>query len=254
MGPLPSGRYASNPPDGFAYAKNQDFLFVKCIDVVGKFMWWELETPQKTKIFFHVTYGMSGQWSRTQSKHASFFVEFEDDSRQKRHRIFFNDQRRFGTLKFVLDEKQHEKKLKSLGPDVLQDSPVAPELFAKRILLKPNRTIAEALMDQSCISGIGNYLRAEVLFDCGIDPWKSVVEISAPEYVKLCKASQHIARKSYESQGASIRTYRDVHGERGSAQFYFKAYAQEKCPAGHSISRQKDSNGRMVHWCSTCQL
>ena len=253
MDPLPTGRYGSNPPDGFGQTKSQGPLLIKDIRVIGKFMWWELETAQKTKAFFHVTYGMSGQWSRTQTKHASFFVEFSDPARTEHQRIFFNDQRRFGTLKFVLDEKQHEKKLKSLGPDVLQDSSLSPEIFAKRILMKPNRTIAEALMDQTCISGIGNYLRAEILFECGVNPWKSVVEVSASEYVKLCEASQNISRKSYESQGASIKTYRNVRGEKGSAQFYFKVYAQERCPNKHTISRRKDANGRMVHWCNSCQ-
>lgn len=250
-----TGRYKTKQPDGMSEIIEDLPLKVTSIDTKGKFMWWTLSGKNK---FWYMwcTYGMSGQWSRAAGKHVGFIVEFNDSGAlitRDQQKMFFNDTRRFGTIKFVCDQDQHDKKLNSLGPDVLEDPPVDPELFAKRILHKPNRTIAEALMDQSCVSGVGNYLRSEILYDCKVDPWRCVTDITSEEFVKLCEATIRIAKKSYKSQGATIKTYRNIDGSEGTTQFNFKAYGRRLCPSGHVIARKKDRNGRMMHWCTLCQ-
>lgn len=250
-----TGRYKTKQPVGMSEIIQDLPLKVTSINTKGKFMWWTLEGKTKNW-YMWCTYGMSGQWSRSAGKHVGFIVEFNDSgtfNTREQQKMFFNDTRRFGTIKFVYNQDQHDKKLNSLGPDVLEDPPVDPEIFAKRILHKPNRTIAEALMDQSGVAGVGNYLRAEILYDCGVDPWRNVTEITSEEYVKLCEATVRIAEASYKSQGASIKTYRNVDGSTGTAQFDFKAYGCKECPLGHEIMRRHDENGRMVHWCTLCQ-
>ena len=243
------GRYTKKPVEGmkeFMIDNETNTYVVDSIDVKGKFMWWTIG-PWK----MWCTYGMSGQWTSDPPDKNTAIIILYDDSEQKS--IGFHDPRRFGTLKFIRDEKMHRKKLESLGPDVLGDDPLSPEIFAKRILSKPNKKICEALMDQSVVAGIGNYLRAEILFSCGINPWRNVTEISSLEYVKLCEESKRISHKSYASQGASIKTYRDVNGSKGTSQFSFKIYARSRCPKGHEICNERDGGGRMVHWCPQCQ-
>jgi len=254
MSPTQSGRYAKKNPDGFEDIVNDLPLKVEAVDVKGKFMWWTLKGSDKTWYMFS-TYGMSGQWSPHLGKHPGFIIELSDSGRSqdRSEQLFFNDQRRFGTIKFVFDSQGLATKLKSLGPDILDDSPMTSEIFAKRILLKPNRTISEALMDQSCVSGVGNYLRAEILFDCNLDPWRNVTEITNKEYEKLCEAIIRIAKSFYKSHGASIKTYRNIDGSVGTAQLNFKVYGCKICPSDHEITRRQDRNGRMMHWCSLCQ-
>lgn len=242
------GRYIKKPVEGlsgFLRDNEANSYVIESIDTKGKFMWWKMG-PWK----LWCTYGMSGQWTTTPpDRNTAVILSYGDDPRS----IGFHDVRRFGTLKFVKDEREHRKKLESLGPDVLGDDTLPPEIFAKRMLSKPNRTICEALMDQSAVAGIGNYLRAELLFSCGIDPWRNVTDISSQEYVRLCEESVRISRQSYSSQGASIKTYRDVNGSTGTSQFSFKVYARSKCPKGHEINNERDGGGRMVHWCPQCQ-
>lgn len=230
-------------------------LRVEAVDTKGKFMWWTLKGQDKTW-YMWCTYGMSGQWSRTAGKHVAFIVEYNGSGSlitRDQQKLFFNDQRRFGTIKFVIDQKQHEKKLASLGPDVLEDPPVEPELFAKRILKKPNRTISEALMDQSCISGVGNYLKAEVLYRSGISPHRAVVELTSDEVMKLWSEVILSCRESYADQGASIRTYRTVDDGKGQAQFTFRIYNMKECPEGHTTVREETKDGRTSWWCKQCQ-
>jgi len=249
------GRYAAKVPAGFYEVVKDLPLKINSIDVKGKFMWWTLQGATSSWYLWS-TYGMSGQWSRTASNNVCFIAEFNGSGHifdKDQQKLFFNDQRHFGTIKFVSNEKIHQKKLASIGPDILEDAPMDPELFAKRILLKPQRTISEALMDQSCVSGVGNYLRAEILYDCKMDPWRNVSEITNEEYVRLCKATVKISKDSYKSQGASIKAYRNVDGSQGATQFNFKAYGCETCPSGHEITRKQDGNGRTMHWCTLCQ-
>ena len=222
---------------------------IDAIDVKGKFMWW---TMGDWKLW--CTYGMSGQWSKNaHDKNTAVVVEVEDTNTKNSFKINFHDPRRFGTLKFVNDGSSHAKKLRSLGPDILESASLNPEIFAKNMLKKTNRTIAEALMDQGAVSGIGNYLRAEALFSASVDPWKCVTELSAKEYESLFFSVLQTAKSSYEAQGATIKTYRSVDGSSGTSQFFFKVYAQSSCPSGHTISRARDAGGRTIHWCSVCQ-
>jgi len=248
LSPTQDGRYATKVPDGLEKIIADLPLRVESVDVKGKFMWWTL-TGGDVTWYMWSTYGMSGQWSRTRGKHAGFIVEFEEGGE-----LFFNDTRRFGTVKFVSDPKTHAKKLASLGPDILDEPPVDPGIFAERILLKPTRTICEALMDQSCISGCGNYLKAEALFRSGISPHRIVTDLSSENILKLQYELLSAAWESYVDHGASIRTYRTVDGDKGNAQFYFRVYNMKQCPEGHPVKREDTLDGRTSWWCETCQV
>lgn len=252
-----SGRYAKKLPEGYeAFNKLVGASPVKVdeIGTRGKFMWWRLQAPGDPEYWFmHCTYGMSGAWQTKPSKHTSFVVEYGTHkiTRDSQH-LYFNDARHFGTIKFVRGGAVHRKKLESLGPCILGGQ-LTPEIFAEKMLRKPALPICEAMMDQHGVSGIGNYLRAEILYDCRVDPWRNVTDITSAEYVALCEATIRIAEASYKSQGATISTYRTVDDSKGTTQFDFEAYGCKECPSGHEITRRQDGNGRMVHWCERCQ-
>jgi len=251
----PNGRYKSQIPVGMESVESNLPLKVTGVDVKGKFMWWTLEGGGR-QYFVWITYGMSGQWSPHRSKHASFIVEYNGSGvpvARDTQMIFFNDPRHFGTIKFVAIEGELRAKLKTLGPSILDDVPMTPEIFAERILKKPNRTISEALMDQSCVSGCGNYIKAECLYRSGVSPHRGVTELESNEVVKLHEELLSVARESYVDQGASIRTYKTVEGGKGEGQFRFKVYGKNNCPYGHQILREETLDDRTSWWCSVCQ-
>jgi DNA-formamidopyrimidine glycosylase len=242
-----AGRYKEKRPEGFEKILTHLPLKVVDVEVKGKFMWWTLEGPS-IKCFLWSTYGMSGQWSLKHRNHTCFIVDFGSK------RLHFVDPRHFGTIKFVFDPQEHQKKLSSLGPDILEDPPMTPEIFAKRILLKPNRTISENLMDQRCISGVGNYLKAESLHRSGVSPHRVVVEMTADEIERLWSEVILSCRESYADHGASIRTYKTVEGENGGGQFHFRVYGMKRCPKGHEVVREETADGRTSWWCKDCQV
>lgn len=242
-----TGRYKSKNPEGFDEILKDLPLRITQIDVKGKFMWWTLQGQDKTWYMWS-TYGMSGQWSTHNKNHTCFVVDLSTT------KLFFIDPRHFGTIKFTCSEKEHQNKLQSLGPDVLEDPPLTPELFAKRILLKPHRTISESLMDQRCISGVGNYLKAESLYRAGISPHRPVINMKSEEIEKLWSEVILTCRESYADHGASIRTYRTVSDEQGVNQFHFRVYNKKECPHGHNVRREETPDGRTSWWCNLCQV
>jgi len=253
-----TGRYLKAPPQGLsefvATMKHAGSPRVKEVATHGKFMWWKFNFPSGSEDWYlHCTYGMSGGWSTSPSKHTAFIVEHGiDGATCGRKKVFFNDSRHFGTLKFVKGNAEHVKKLRSLGPCVF-DLRLTPELFTERMLRKPNRTIAEALMDQSGVAGIGNYIKAELLFRAGVSPWRNVTDVTSEEYLRLHSAMIAVARGSYESQGATIKTYKTVDGSSGQGQFTFKIYSKSSCPAGHKTRNEETPEGRTSWWCDVCQ-
>ena len=255
-----SGRYSKKPPEGldaFLHEKQiKGSPRVKEVATKGKFMWWRFNFPCDSEDWYmHCTYGMSGGWYTYATKHAAFSVTYNESGipiTRDTKRLFFNDPRHFGTIKFVKGRPAHDKKLSTLGPCILT-STLTSDLFAQNVLKKPARTIAEALMDQSVVSGVGNYIKAEVLFRSGVSPWRPVTEITPAEYVSLCESVVTVASESYATQGATISTYKTVDGHEGTTQFNFKVYSMKQCPKGHDVRREETPEGRTSHWCPQCQ-
>jgi DNA-formamidopyrimidine glycosylase len=247
----PSGRFLKKAPEGYDRVLKKlsgGSAKVEEIHTKGKFMWWSLSFPDDMELWYMFsTYGMSGGWEVNRSKHTAFSVVASDHIN-----LFFNDQRRFGTIKFVRGKKELERKLATLGPCVLNDE-ITRETFEKKLLRKSKAPICEVLMDQSCVSGVGNYLRAEILYASRLNPWKKVGDLTSSEWDLLHKETLGLTLQSYKSQGASLYTWKNVDGEQGRTQFEFKVYGLEQDPLGQKILREEDANKRTIHWCPEVQ-
>jgi DNA-formamidopyrimidine glycosylase len=253
----PGGRYRDRQPDGleqFMHEMRQDrgASIVRGIDVKGKFMYWTLGPDWS----LWCTYGMSGQWEPTRSPHSALSVTHGTDRvgilEDCMPSVHFNDQRHFGTLKFVKGREALAKKLSTLGPDMLNSPPTVLE-FLDRLYHRDGKTVVEALMDQSVVSGVGNYVKAECIHRSGISPHRIVNSLTAAEIVLLHEHTIDVMRSSYESKGATLRSYKNVDGSAGQAQFGFRVYDRDRDAQGHSVEREITADGRTTHWCRICQ-
>jgi formamidopyrimidine-DNA glycosylase len=97
--------------------------------------------------------------------------------------------------------------LSALGPDTLPYEGSFDTIeFLRRLLLPENieRDIGVALLDQRIAAGIGNYLRAEILFHCRLDPFRKVGTLTAAELDCLAQSTAWIARQAFEQNGVTI--------------------------------------------------
>lgn len=187
------------------------------------------------------TLGMTGSWSDAERKHSRVRFVLDDGGE-----IFFNDMRNFGTLKLVTKKDSLAAKLKTLGPDMLSED--VSDLVFIRSIKKKNRTLAETLMDQTVISGVGNYLKSECLYFSNLSPHRMTQSLSDSELKTLNSVIKNVIRKSYETGGATIYTFSGFDGQKGDYSRRFAVYNQEKDPAGRAVTRETTKDGRTTFW------
>jgi DNA-formamidopyrimidine glycosylase len=267
-----TGRYVQRPPEGFAEflgeLRGRGACRVTEVDCKGKFMWWTMDFPRKLvgpersepPWRLWITYGMSGQWSSEQTKHAGFGINYNDSGSPldatgnfvQPPALYFNDHRHFGTLKFVHSDELHQEKLASLGPDMLHNPPNEQQ-FRIALNRRNQKTLAEALMDQSCVSGVGNYVKAEALYLAELSPHRIVCELSNQEIERLRQQIVNVMKASYNTGGATISTYRNVDGSKGGMQRRFAVYGNQTDPIGNPVVKEETKDGRTTHWVPSVQ-
>lgn len=257
--PGKKGRYALESPEGFNEfvedISKKGAPRIKEVNVKGKFMWWRMNFPcEHENWHLWTTYGMSGQWLTQEGKHTSFGIYCNESGVAvlPYDTLYFNDSRHFGTLKFVKGDGALFKKLASLGPDMLNDPPTTQE-FVDRLLKKPNKTLAEVLMDQSVISGVGNYVKAEALYLAELSPHRLVDSLLVAEMARLRQQIINVMKASYNTGGATLSTYRQVDGKKGAAQSRFVVYGNKTDPMGNPVIKEETLDGRTTHWVPAVQ-
>jgi len=156
------------------------------------------------------------------------------------------------------DEIEAHPFLQGLGPDVL-DMALDEAAVAAR-LQSPSfsgRALGGLLLDQGFLAGMGNYLRAEVLFDAGLPPSQRPRDLDAAQTAHLAKALLAIPRHSYATRGIEptpgMRADYQAHeGER----FRFRVFKREGQPCercGTPIARIT-SQSRPLFLCPRCQF
>jgi len=122
-----------------------------------------------------------------------------------------------------------------LGPDPLRSDADPSAAFAA--LQRRRIPIAQALLDQSVIAGVGNVFRAEALFTHKIDPLRPANTITRPEFDALWRTLRSLLRKGVREQRISTRN----------------VYRAEVCPDCGTPIRRWDLAGRWAYACPQCQ-
>ena len=186
--------------------------------------------------------GMTGMWTNVHNKHARVCFFFKDVEP-----LYYTDVRNFGTLKIVDSLKALNKKLDSLGPDVLNCN-IDCMGFKEQFIRKPNKTIAECLMNQSVVSGIGNYLKSEILYASKISPYRQIKDITLKEWHELYSNSISIPLTSYNLGGATIKDYRQPNGKKGNFSRRFAVYNCKTDPKNNIIIKETTKDKRSTYW------
>ena len=108
-------------------------------------------------------------------------------------------------------------------------------------------------MNQSAISGVGNYVKAEALYLSELSPLRTCSSLSEKEILDLKKSIDKVLSASYNSGGSTIRTYRDVFGNAGAFTSRFLVYGNDKDPAGNLVERLETKDKRVTHWVPAVQ-
>ncbi|KAM3380568.1 Formamidopyrimidine-DNA glycosylase [Capsicum chinense] len=170
----------------------------------GKNMWIQLDSPP----FPTFQFGMAGaiyikgvavtKYKRSAvkdddewpSKYSKVFLELDDGLE-----LSFTDKRRFARIR-LLENPVSGPPISELGPDALLE-PMTADEFSKA-LSKKKIGIKALLLDQSFISGIGNWIADEVLYQARIHPMQSASSISKEDCATLLKCINEVIKKAVE--------------------------------------------------------
>ncbi len=164
--------------------------------------------------------------------------------------LHFIDQRKFGSIWLVSDEREIVGKL---GPEPLGEdfTPASLRIITNR----HNIPIKALIHDQHAIAGLGNMYADEALFAAGIHPLKKAGSLADSEVERLHRSIIEVLERGIKHNGASIRNYRLPDGSEGLAHTQFRVAHRggERCPVcGIAISRIS-VRGRGSYFCPNCQ-
>jgi len=252
-------RYHNKAPDGFvgfSSSLTASQVSVTGIHAKGKFIWWEFSNG------WHMwqTLGLSGGWFHHKKANSGLELTFQSDGTEKT--LYYDDQRRFGTLKFVQpQEAKYETtgKLNTLGPDVLSDQATkfTLDIFKARLAKSALATkqVGSVIADQKVISGVGNYLRAEALYRAKICPFRLINTLSPSDLATLYHAILWVAHESYKAGGASIRHYSDIDNVKGTYEYQMQVYGRKKTPDGQDVKANKlTGDTQTIYYCPDIQV
>lgn len=227
-----SGRYSRNKkPDGYLkFIKNLP-LKIKNFNTKGKFIWITLDND----LYIWITFGLTGILTTQIDKHSHITFETSKGN------FYFDDVRNFGTIKFSDNPDELNKKLKTLGMDPLNNSISNVDCIKIFRKVNQNKIIALVLINQKIFSGIGNYLRADILYHAKISPYRELKNLSDQDLLNLCKSIQYIINKSYNKQQKN-----------GLHTYSFLVYKNNKTKKGEDI-KFDDLEGRTIWWAPSVQ-
>jgi len=235
--------------------------------------------------YFHSHLMMWGRWqtfTSAKSRPKSATLELPDKDRRERARITV-----VGGAAILLsapifnvgegDPYEQIEILSTLGPDALPyRRRFDAREFQRRLLLPQHQaeTIGAALLNQQIVAGVGNYLRAEILFACKLNPWLKVGELTRRQLDCLTRTTPRLARDAYERGATATPLDRERMAsdpalvyqpgrEYGTRHMVFRRTNLPCLRCGETIrqlrqatSRREDDEDertRIVYFCPSCQ-
>lgn len=163
-------------------------------------------------------------------------------------------------IEFLKDgEIESHPYIKKLGPDVV-DPGTAYEEVCKRYKDDrfKNRKLATLLLDQGFLSGVGNYLRSEILFCAKVDPDLRPKDCSEEQIKDLAHYSLELSRRSYKTGGITTAPeLTEALKREGAARKQYRHYTYGRTgkpcyKCGREIKEMK-TGGRKIYFCENRQ-
>ena len=222
---------------------------VIAVESKGKFGYIQLD--DQSSIGF--TFGMSGSFnvpgSRVDMKHNK--VEFRTD--HETYPVFYFHCIRNFEWVYYFSSKELKNKLESIGPSILSPDQLDQATLIRIWRRYSSSTICETLMEQKLVSGIGNYIKAEILYRTQTYPLAKVKDLTDEHLWRLYQEAVIVATEAYHDGGASLYTYTDTEGEKTLYKLKLQVYNRSKDPEGRPVERLSTPDKRTTHWVSSVQ-
>lgn len=198
----------------------------------GKELLLELIELNTGKIYpIRMNMGMSGHFRLTkkgrEDKHAHLKFNAVEGTT-----LSFVDVRRFGSW------KAGESWSARRGPDPTFDhSAFCSNVIDNLEKAKFKKPLFEVLMDQRYFNGIGNYLRAEIIYRANVNPFLEARE-QIKKYPVILELCRDVPMLAYQRGGGSIKDWQNPFGQESQSDKFMLCYRNKE------MAQTIDSTGR----------
>jgi endonuclease-8 len=157
----------------------------------------------------------------------------------------------------LLERDELHPFVESLGPDPLHPRTDAAALAAT-LDRAPRRALGAVLLDQRRIAGLGNYLRADLLWEAELAPTRAWASLDGSERERLLRAILEVPRRSLRSGGVTtpepwLSALRAAGAARRALRHPAYHRAGRPCHRCAAAIVVGDVGGRSMFWCPGCQ-
>jgi endonuclease-8 len=159
-----------------------------------------------------------------------------------------------------LDESQAERQedLRRIGPDLLGETFDEDEAV-RRLQQRGTQGIAEALLNQRVVAGIGNVYKSETLFLEAVHPETPAARVDEDKLRALLRTARKLLKANVADSTSEIVTYRGLRRTTGrtdpAERLWVYGRGGKPCrKCGTAISYKKTGlDARGTYWCARCQ-
>jgi endonuclease-8 len=141
--------------------------------------------------------------------------------------------------------------LRNIGPDLLGDTFDIDEAL-RRIRARPEEEIADVLLNQRVVAGIGNEYKSEVLYVARISPFARVAELSDEQLQHVLEISRKLMIANVTKRSSGRVTTFSLDPSQQKYVYGRGGQACRRCGTPVRYAKQgKDARG--TYWCPKCQ-
>jgi endonuclease-8 len=160
---------------------------------------------------------------------------------------------------FIRDDAlDKHRELRHLGPDLVSDAFDRGEAI-RRLSARAETFVAEALLNQRVVSGIGNVYKSEVLFACRVSPFLTVGQLDPRQIECLIDTARRFLRVNVSTALAPMTTYAGYRRttRRDDPRERLWVYGRARLPCRRCATpirvRKQGPDARLTYWCPACQ-
>lgn len=153
----------------------------------------------------------------------------------------------------VEDPARAHASVMRLGPDALATR-FATVAARKRLRERGAKTLADLLLDQTFVAGIGNKYKSEILFLQGLYPFQRADALDAKAERALLAEIPRLLKMGYAKGGRTRPLGRGEAANRWDLKhFVFRRGGRPCWRCGTRIATDRKLSARVTFWCPTCQ-
>lgn len=242
-----------SPEDPDAFAARVEGRRVESVGRRGKYLLVELDSGDTLAMHLRMTGRLHWRAPGADGEEERFLrarIDLDDGST-----LTFGDMRRFGRAWIVPAGLADREGYWAARVGIEPLSPRFTGRVLARLLEGRRGPIKAVLLNQALVAGLGNMYVDEALFQARIHPLRPAGTLDDDEIRRLHRAIRDRLGAAVEARGASIDSYRDSLGRRGTMQDLLRVHLREgePCPRCRATIRKTRVAQRGTYWCPRCQ-